>query len=122
MIAARTALAVLCSLSAAALAACRDQDAENLAAARRAYQRLEIGMSKSDACWAIGTACDQDWTSFRHASDFGKSFTREVYTVAMQIHDGKLVHVAILKPAFQGAVRSGTERVVDQKSAPGWEG
>ena len=104
-------------------AACRDADAENLAAARRAFERLEPGMSKADACWAIGTACEQGWTSFTHASDFGQSFSEDVYTVTLRIEDGSLVHAAIVKPGFEGGVRRGTEgAVIEEKRAPGWEG
>jgi hypothetical protein len=122
--AATRATLLLCAIGMSALsAACRDADAENLAAARRAFDRLEIGMSKADACWAIGTACDHDWTSFSHASDFGQSFSEDVYTVTLRIENGSLVHVTIVKPDFEGGKRRGAEgSVIREKRAPGWEG
>ena len=125
MIASGLRLLILALLFASALgaAACRDEAAANLQQAYQTYDRLTIGMSKADACWNMGTSCENDWTTFTHTSDVGQSFSKKEYQVTMRIENEELVYVAIIKPAYVRGVRQGGKgAVVVEKKAPGYAG
>ena len=91
----------------------------NLKEAQSAYDRLEIGMSKDDACRTFNITCDPNKSGITYSKDFGMSLSGDEYSVNVFIRNDELKRVEIIRPLHENHVRKGMEdgEVIAEKGA-----
>ena len=110
-------LVLLVIMIAGSAASCKNREKENLAAAQRAFDRLEIGMNKQDTCWNFGVTCD-DSPDLNYEKDYGMSFSRKEYMITIRVRNDQLVRVELSKPYYEGRTRisgQGKETIIAEK-------
>jgi len=111
----------LAALMACCAFACGREGKKNLDQARRAFDRLEIGMSKQETCWNFGVTCDDPKPDLNYQKDYGMSFSKKEYQVTIWVRDDKLVRVELAKPYYEGRSRisgQGKETIIAEKGLP----
>jgi hypothetical protein len=99
----------LAVLAAACLTGCGLEERRNLAAGRRAYARLSVGMSCADACWFGGIDQPDPCVNWSFQRDYGRTFSRKEVILGAYIRDGRLVRIELVKPRYEGSVRKGDD-------------